>query len=197
MVRSIKNLIAALLISISAYLAWTIILPKYEYSKALKLVIEEKLVLLESRNEVVKKIEGSLDEYQEKYSGLQRLALVVPEKKALPELISTLEDIYSKTGNVLGELNIGTGTTGSEQKANIVSFGINLETNYESLISFLGYIERNIRLIDMNSISISIKPGEEVGNQSAILSVVIKTNTYYLKPFSESRPVPRPDSGTE
>src|SRR3989344_5383805 len=100
MALAIKNLIATILIAVSAFIFWTNILPKYEGVSALRPVIEEKKSLLASRIEIVEKLKNLQKEYENRYNELQRLALVAPRNKSIPEFISTIEDISSKTGNI-------------------------------------------------------------------------------------------------
>src|SRR3989344_4317589 len=99
MALSIKNLMAAILISISGFLSFTRILPAYEFVSALRDYIDIKSDLLKDRTEIFNKINNIKAKNDSRFNELQRLSLVVPEKKNLPEIISTVEAIVSQTGN--------------------------------------------------------------------------------------------------
>lgn len=191
MVGSIKNLIAAILVSISGFLFWTNVLPEYDHISGLKLVVEERVALLESRNQIVQRFVELRSEYERRYGELQRLAFVVPEKKNLPGMITTVDAISSKIGTTLGELTIGSEGSSPGQASNILSLKINIQSPYESFLNFLGHIEKNLRLIDVNSLTITSKDTSgQVSNPSggpSLLGIQVEAKAYYLKPPSETR----------
>jgi hypothetical protein len=173
------------LISISGFLAWTDILPKYDHYTALKVMIEEKGALLAKREEIFQKVTKLQRDYQEKYTELERLSLVVPEDKDLPEMISTVDNIFSISGTIPDGLAIGTGKGAQESLTNNLTFEVTTETTYESLLDLLGYLEKNIRLIDILSLVIGTKPDAVLNGTSFPLSVQFKGTAYYLKPLDE------------
>src|SRR3989344_6805439 len=122
MARSIKNLVASILISISCYLAWTSIWPVYSVTLYLKDQIEERNALLMSRAEIFKKIEDLKNESNSKYAELKRLALVLPEKNSYPELITAVDSIYSQSGIILPELQFGIVRENQENQIKKISF---------------------------------------------------------------------------
>ena len=107
MAQSIKNLTAAILIAISAFLAWTEVLPAYGFTGILKSTIVEKQELLNLKSEVNTRIEQLNKERSTRYAELQRFSLVTPEIVSLPELVSTLESIFSKSGHLLSDFTVG------------------------------------------------------------------------------------------
>lgn len=187
MVGGIKNLIAAILISISGFLFWANVLPEYYHISGLKLVVEERLALLDSRNQIVQRLIGLQSEYEKRYGELQRLALVVPEKKNLPGVITTIDAISSKTGTTLGELTIGSEGSNLGQAKNVLSLKINLQSAYESLLNFLDHIEKNLRLIDVNSLTITSKDTSGQVSGPSLLGIQVEARAYYLKPPSETK----------
>ena len=195
MVKSIKNLIAAILVSISASIFWTNILPKYDLSSTLKDIIAEKEVTLDKRNQIAKSLIDLQDNYKKRYTEFQRLALVVPEKKSLPELVSTFESISSATGVSLGEVRISGGPSKPEDAINSIGFETDIEAPYDSLFSFLTHLENNIRLIDVISLTITSQKAGSTATQTnpggaGSLGVQIKARTYYLKPLNEIKMLP-------
>src|SRR3989344_6340587 len=156
MAQSIKNITAAILIALSSFLAWTEILPAYGFTRLLKTEIIERQEVLDLKSEVKTKIEQLNKERGVRYAELQRFSLVAPEKASLPELVSTLESIFSKSGHLLSEFTIG-----KSNQANIKNEGfgvVNAETNstgtYEGFLQVLDYLEKNIRLFDVKEVSV-------------------------------------------
>ena len=181
MVRSIKNLIAAVLISVSAYLAWTGIWPKYVVTSYLKERIEEKSDLLASRSEIVEKIEQLRNESNSKYAELQRLALVLPEKRGLPEIITAMESIYLGSGVFIPELQLGDAK--STDQVNMISITSDSTATYGQFLSLISRLEKNIRIVDLNSISVGVsEESRNAKSEDPVLTFSIKGQFYWLQP---------------
>jgi len=179
-------LIAAVIVAISLFFLWTDILPRYNYTARLKPIIEERMAFFESQNKIAQKIVGLYEKNQKKYTELERLSLIVPPKESLPELLTTIETISSATGNIVQGLVIGKSQS-QEDIFNIISLDITTGGQYLDLISLLKHLEKNIRLFDIHTISIStstvaIAP-TFTGEGSLGLS--IKATTYFLKSDEE------------
>jgi len=178
MVQSIKNLIAATLIAISGFLCWTEVLPVYDLTSGLKDLIAEKEIVLSARAEIAQKIKQLNEEYGSRYAELQRLALLLPKTKSLPEIISMVEAMFSQTGNVIGEyLMSDASQAGSNLKT--VTLTLSSEGTYGSFINLLNIIENNIRLLDVTSLDIS--ENLESAGSDPRLNLQIKGNTYWLQ----------------
>lgn len=180
MVQSIKNIIAAVIISISVYLIWTITLPEYDQTSALKVEIQRRSEVLIKRQNILQMITNLQDTYQQRYAEFKRLALVVPANKSLPEFVSTIETMASESGLIITELKIESGT--GEEVFNVFNFEINANASYDAIFNFLNLLEQNIRLIDVNFLSIGAAPGETASN---FLTTQIRARTYYLNPQIE------------
>lgn len=182
MIQSIKNIIAAIIISISVYLIWTTILPKYHHTTAFKKAIEQSSSVLLKRQEIFKMITDLAEAYQQRYSEFQRLALVIPDTKSLPELISTIENTAFESGIVIVELKIDDSTK-MANVFNVINFEVNADASYDAILNFIGLLEKNIRLIDVSAVSMSIAASDISGN---LLTTQIKAKTYFLNPLIET-----------
>lgn len=182
MTHSIKNLIATVFIAISGYLAWTQVWPAYSVTSFLKIKVEEKANLLVSRTEILNQIEKLREESGEKYTELQRLALVVPEKRGIPEVITAVESIYSRSGFILSELGPGD-SPGGGQLANI-GLKTSAQGTYNQFLAFLNYFEKNIRLFDIDKLDVGLPriSGEEEQTDNPKLSFTIEGKFYWLQP---------------
>ncbi|OGN01404.1 MAG: hypothetical protein A3B91_03560 [Candidatus Yanofskybacteria bacterium RIFCSPHIGHO2_02_FULL_41_29] len=181
MVQSIKNLIAATLVAISGFLLWTQILPIYELTSSLKPKITERLEFLKTRIELTAKIESLKKERDNRHAEFQRLAIVVPETKSLPELISMLEKMFSQTGNILSGFTIGEVT--NEKSLKNIFLDISSSGSYESVLNILNAIENSLRLFDITFLSISEDSGPSNNNR---LDFQIKGYIYWLSKEDDS-----------
>lgn len=179
MAQSIKNLTATILIAISAFLAWTEILPAYGFTGILKSTIAEKQELLNLKSEVNARIEQLNKERGIRYAELQRFSVVAPENTSLPELVSTLESIFSKSGHLLYEFTLGKSNEASlkDEGFGIVNIEANSRGTYEGFIQVLDYLEKNIRIFDVKEISI----GEDFSGVANQLSLKLRGNVYWIK----------------
>ena len=184
MARSIKNLVASILISISCYLAWTSIWPVYSVTLYLKDQIEERNALLMSRAEIFKKIEDLKNESNSKYAELKRLALVLPEKNSYPELITAVDSIYSQSGIILPELQFGIVRENQENQIKKISFENHPQGTYQQFYTLLNHLEKNIRIFDVYSINIGLSVGigqsfpKEISATNPLLDISINGQFY-------------------
>ena len=186
MIQSIKNLIAATLIAISGFIFWTLILPTYQFARQIKLVIQERSDILNARLEILNKIENIIADTQNKYTELQRLALVIPEKKGIPELISSIEAVFAKSGNIL--LALSTSENPSEDKGTVnrVFVEIGAQGTYSNLVNMLEYIEGNIRIFDVTSFS-ALAETSTLEQPNPLLNFKISGDIYWVKPQTASQ----------
>jgi|SRR3989344_5962481 len=184
MAQSIKNITAAILIALSSFLAWTEILPAYGFTRLLKTEIIERQEVLDLKSEVKTKIEQLNKERGVRYAELQRFSLVAPEKASLPELISTLESIFSKSGHLLSEFTIGKSNEAKSKNSgfNIVTIEANSSGTYEGFIQVMSYIEKNIRLFDVKEVNLT----EDLSGGIGQLTSKIKGDVYWIKEIMTS-----------
>lgn len=179
MAQSIKNITAAILIAISAFLAWTEIAPAYGFTELLKTTINERQELLNLKSEVKERIEELNKERAIRYAELQRFSLVAPENTSLPELISTLESIFSKSGHLLSEFIISKGSAASLKNSGfgLISIEASSRGTYKGFIQVLDYLEKNIRLFDVKEVNLSENFSGGIGQ----LGLEIKGDVYWIK----------------
>lgn len=169
-----KNYIAALLIGLGGFALLAFGWPTYSQISDLKSAVREREVVFQERKSTIEKIGKFISEYKKKASEVTKLSSVIPAKKSEAELISTLEDISTKTGLQLSTMRI-TVEQGQNNESQYKNMAIEVTFNgsYQSLVSFLEALEKNIRIIDVSTIQISSNQG--------VLSYKVKANTYVLK----------------
>lgn len=195
--RAIKNIIGAVFISIAALIAWVFIIPGYEMQTYLRTSIEIRSSVLSTKSELIKKVADLNVEYLEKFNELKRLSLVVPSEKNIAEVITSIEDISSQNGINVSELTI----VESEEIGKVVNYGslgisIGFSGSYDAILSFLGNIEKHIRLIDVTSLGLSVKSEESSGEQILLVGS-LKGSAYFLKPIVQEKKVIRAPTAEE
>lgn len=173
-----KNYIGASLIAVAGFFIWGWILPGYNTMTDLKALVQERQDLITSRSKIIANIAALTQEYQKRSSDIKKLSSIVPNKKSVAEVVSTLENIASRNGMQL------TGETISEQKGDdsapysSILIDVALSGSYTSLAGMLQSLEKNLRLMDVASIDVS--PGTSA-NGAAFLNFRVKITAYFIK----------------
>ncbi len=172
-----KNYTGAGLIAIAIILFWVLALPFYDRVSDLDATIKEREDLLNSRNAIMANIRELNKEYQKRISDIAKLSAIVPSKKSVAEVLSSLNDMSTRNGVGL----VNSSITGQKSNDNInpyelLALDMNLNGSYIALTNFLKALESNLRLVDISSIDAASGTGK-----SAILNFVVKGNAYYLK----------------
>ena len=178
-----KNYIGVSLMGLAIIVFWVFIMPAFNKISALNKESAERNEFLSSRVEILNKIGDLNKEYKKRSQEAAKISSVIPAAKGIAELVSTIEAISQQTGLQLVEIttggssNLPTGQAGQQQELQTISIELGLVGGYQSLVSFLDLIEKNIRLIDVFELSVSQSstPGEQI-----VLNFRIKANAYYL-----------------
>lgn len=176
MSRSIKNLVAAILISISGFVLITTVWPSYELSENLKQISSERLEVLEDRGDILDRVDELRREKANYYSELQRLTLLLPRDEKLPEIITMIDSIFSRSGIISNSVTINRNKN-IENKIQSTRVEIRSFGSYESFYSFINTVQKSIRLFDVSSFNISEDQNSDKDGQ---LSFVVTGNIYRL-----------------
>ena len=195
--RAIKNIIGSVFISIAALIFWIFILPGYELRSYLESSVGARASVLNVKSELIQKVADLDGDYQNKFTELRRLSLVIPPEKNIAEVLTAIEDISSQSGINLFDFTVSEGSSSNSAKPyNLLSLTLSFSGQYESVLGFLDHIERHIRLIDVTSFDIGIKEDESTESQ-IILSASLKANMYFLKPVTKAKTVIKSQVNTE
>jgi Tfp pilus assembly protein PilO len=167
-----KNIIGSLLVAFGLFLFWTWILPNYDAISSFKPVIEAKELKLVEREQIVNRLRALSQEYDLRQEGITRLNYIVPLDKSQASIVASLEDISSRSGMLLSKISLSESGEGHG-----VLISLELNGSYLSFVNFLQQIEKNIRLMDVNSFDVA---SSEDPN-SNLLSFKVKINTYFLE----------------
>src|SRR3989338_994063 len=178
MTQSIKNIVAALLIAISSYYLLSQDLPLFDLTSDMKNVIAERQVLLESYKKIADSIRDIAKDKDSRYSEIQRLALLAPKKYEIPEVITTVEAMFKKSGLNLSEIQITSQASKKNEPFNYVKIKLSTTTtDYFTILNLLDLVERNLRVIDIDKLGIS-KDNKVSGG----LGVSVEATMYSINP---------------
>lgn len=172
-----KNYTGATIIAFAMILFWAFVYPYYHRISELDTAIKDRQDLLDLRKATVANIKSINDEYQKRTLEVKKISSIIPAKKSIAEVVSTLEDISNKNGVELFSSSV----TGLKQEASknphgTLSIDLALSGNYPSLVNFLKGLERSLRLVDIASIDAALEAGDKTS-----LTFSVKGSAYYLK----------------
>lgn len=178
MINSYKQYTAAGLIAIATFLISSWGFSFYNQIDLLNQIITERQDLLENRTKVINNIEALNNKLADKAEDIKKISNIVPNKKSSAELVSTVDDIARRNGVAILGLSISNQSTdpGSGSSYNVVLIDLNLSGSYQSLVSTLKSLEKNLRLLDVVQISANSN-----SFNTDILTFNVRANAYFLK----------------
>jgi Tfp pilus assembly protein PilO len=170
-----KAFMGAGLIAIAAFLFWMLDLGTYNHMSSLKAAIAERQKIFDERKAIVDNVAKLNKEYVERGGEIKQFSSVIPTKKEIAELVSAFEAISTRSGLNLTEI---TTSESNEVKAEYASLFIVMKARggYAALTNFLDGVEKNIRLVDVDSIELA-----PTDNQVGVLDMTIKAFVYSTK----------------
>jgi len=140
----------------------------------------------------LEKVEGLIATYEQNKESIDKMAEILPQKEDIPNLIVQIEALVFEQGLVLDKLEITSPTeeAATGNKAEEVRTGVQTATtpkyktlnidlgftgDYWAMKNFLKATEENMRLIDIDSISIAPQ-GEIAGG---LFTFTLTLKTYY------------------
>lgn len=188
----IRNII--LIILILAGIATIVLLdvPGVQVVLQTRKSIEDQKKVLSDKRDFLARMEELSMAYEENKENIEKIEFILPSKEEIPNLIVQLESLVKEQGLLLDKLEVSVPTeelrgminpedavarketTAVEYKTLIINLGFT--GDYSALKNFLKATEENMRLIDIDSVSIS--PESEV---PGIFSFDLSLKTYYQK----------------
>ena len=163
------------MVGLAAFLLFYLVLPNYDEMKIFRAAVAERESLLQSRKEAMTTIDNLKNEYQKNKEEIDKISIIIPSEKHIPELVSAMENIAGTTGLVLTTFNIADNSN-KETDKEVKSLSINAKLfgSYDAYRGFIAAIETNQRLID---IEISKVSRDE---ESSTLLIDLTGRTYLL-----------------
>lgn len=170
-----RNYIGALLIALAGILFWVLLLPAYDTVMAQREAVTERASILKDRADTIASIKTMTQEYITRATDIERFTSIVPAKKSVPEIVSSIQALSFENGLQLTTVTLSGGANKGTDPYLVQSIDLGLTGSYPAFKSFLMALEKNIRLIDVVSIDAS-----PIAENSSIISFRIRGNAYYL-----------------
>lgn len=152
-----KNLVGVIIISIAIFMCFYFVLPSYDKIQLFKAAVESRQSLLDSRSQTMNNLEKLKTYYDENKEHIDKISIIIPSKKHVPELISALESLSLSTGLALTNLDITEGAN-SDENPSIKNLLVSTKMagSYDSYKNFLTSIETSQRLVDVESSKVNL-----------------------------------------
>ncbi len=170
-----KNLMGAGLLAATLFLFWALVVPSYQDMNALRAAINERGVLIADRAGLIARVAKFKEEYTSRVSDIRKFSAVVPATTSAAELISSLEQMAQAAGIQMNEVSV-TQDKGTKGQYGTVAITVRGGGSYSSFVNFLRNFERNVRLIDIQTL--------ELSQNATILNLItftVKATAYSLK----------------
>lgn len=145
-----KNLLGAIVLSIAAFLLFYLTMPSYDKIREFKTAINEREGLIEFRSKAIDNIDKLKNDYNTHKEQIDKISIIIPSQKRIPELVSAIENMAGSTGLALTTLNIADhSNTETDKQVKTLTVNAKLTGTYNSYRNFLTSAETNQRLIDI------------------------------------------------
>ncbi len=172
-------------------LVFLLILPSYKNMEDINEKIISSREALEEKQETSSSLKKMREEYQQVEDDVEKINMVLPQGKEISSLLVQLEAMALDAGLFCESVNpISTGeesgsateAVGEEETKEItfykpLSVSVELSGSYKSFKKYLSDIEKNIRIIDITSITISKADSKE--GEENLLDFDLELKTYY------------------
>lgn len=186
-----KLLIALLPLGAIAVVVWLVI-PEYRALEAAKAQRIEAEEALQSKEELLAKIKRLTAQYREVGDAALKVPQIIPKTPDIPNLLVEIPEIAVQHGVTLHDLsfNAQEDTRGGRQPQQGSSSAsayesmnatLSLSASYDALKAFLAALEKELRIMDVQSLQVAAQQGEAEGGSAAdpILKITMIVRMYY------------------
>lgn len=171
-----KNLIGVGLLAFAFFIALGMVWSRYDEMRALNAAIADRELLVQERKTLVARVKKLNSDYQLAIGDARKFGAVIPTKKEVDELVSAFESMAQRSGVQLGETGIVEDKAAAEKVgARVLIINIKGKGPYEGIRTFMGDLEKNVRLIDLTSVDFAAE------EQSILLNFDIKAQAYFIQ----------------
>jgi Tfp pilus assembly protein PilO len=170
-----KQFIGYSLIAIALFLFWVLDVAEYQKVSVFRDAVQERQQLLTEKQNLINKVMDMTADAKNTIGDVRRFSAVVPSEKDLDELIFAIDRIANASGMRIEEVSIQESQDKTKEEFNKMSFEAKASGTYGSILVFVENVEKNIRLLDVKTISVSVN----VLNPST-LEIEISADAYFL-----------------
>ncbi|HXK36615.1 MAG TPA: type 4a pilus biogenesis protein PilO [Candidatus Paceibacterota bacterium] len=157
-----KRIFGATTIAIALFAFWPAVIGGWQRVGALRDGVAQREDLLKQRRDILANLMKVNEEYRQQVAqeAGRNLLAIVPVKKDTAELVSALHAMAQQTGMGMNELQVTEGTSRRDAVAQTLNIGVELTGTYSAMRAFLDAVEREVRLLNVSTISVSEDPIE-------------------------------------
>jgi len=170
---SSQNLLGSILLAIAVFALFGFVLPIYDEIRATQTAIDDRTLSIAQLQEALQSVERLKGNIGGRIEEVQKLGGVISEGKRADEVVSSIDAIANQSGMQIVQFSMG--DVGIADGISTATLDMNLRGAYPSFMSFLESLENNLRLFDVQSVTIATP------SDSSILNINLKINLYYLK----------------
>ena len=164
---------SSIIIASSILIFFLLILPAFDKTRMLNGAIEERENILKELQEISSRVTELNSEIGRNKNNIAKLDQLLPKRKEVSEILVMIESTISSSGLLLSEVNISEPTGEAAGKINV---NIKLSGDFNSLMTFLDLLEKNLRLIEISTIDIAA----QLSGASDTINYDIKFEARYL-----------------
>jgi len=154
--QNLSIIIITILIAASVYVFINFIRPEMEQRKDLAAKITEAQGKIKILEDYKIKFDLLTQNYQNLGDKIEMINQALPNEPQTAQVLATLDAISKKTGLPLNSLNFNTQTKDNYEKLNILGIKTDFNASYDTFKVWLGEIEKELRLFDLNKINIKV-----------------------------------------
>ncbi|MBI2052052.1 MAG: type 4a pilus biogenesis protein PilO [Candidatus Sungbacteria bacterium] len=197
---SSKIIINTLVAAGLALMVWLVTIPVWTEISELRKEVSLKKKSIELERQVIEKLNAINQVLDSQKSNVERLEQAIPSSEFKPEMISIMENLASQNGLNLSKIDVKSAmddtsarTPGSrpvissgKEMTKTLTVDVNSSGNYNSFKSWLGAVEKSLRLMDVTKISFDVTQsktaeGEIIPGVDPIIDYSVSMKTYVLK----------------
>lgn len=164
---------SSIIIASSILIFFLLILPTFDKARMLNGAIEEREDMLKELQEISNRVTELNGEIGKNENNIAKLDQLLPKQKEVSEILVMIESIVSSSGLLLSEVNLSEPTGETAGKINV---SIKLSGDFNSLMTLLDLLEKNLRLIEISTIDIAA----QLSGISDTINYDIKFEARYL-----------------
>jgi len=169
--------LGSILAAIAGILFFALVMPTYDGISARRTALEERNQMVSEQSAIVAKLEDLRKQSATRSAELKQFSYVVPAAKDTADLVSMLQALASQNGLDMTTLAMGSNLNTSPDSPYVTqAIDISLSGGYTAFRSFVDNLEKNIRIIDIDSMDAS-----PVSDDSPVIGFRIKAHAYFIQ----------------
>lgn len=178
---SYQKINGAGLIALASVLFFVLILPEYQVIGEARKEIAEREEELRQRTVFANQIKEWAEKIEARQEDLEKLTILLPTEKKVQEVLVGLEEITRQTGVQITEIKTGSESLKRNESLKVLLVDLDAVGSYSALVNFLRQLEKNLRIFDVQSLTLSPVNGEQLADNTGLLFLSVKFNAYFLK----------------